>query len=346
MSRETVLLVRMMPHNAVCLAKNTSLIDRFDFVTVDGIRLGEYQQARIFQNCEMLSGTRHDPEPMKEEARGIMSRYPLSLVVLLTPLYWYSEAIRQVADEKGIPIMWAEIFPGGKVVFDRIGCQYTRDNEIIRYADSAPLTDPEFPDSTRFTQPTQRMPYEMRADYNPDNKPCVVVFGQIPQDHSLMDTNGGIGYYEWLDAVFRQNPDTLFLFKQHPHWKANANVRTTNIETYANVREVDESIWSLFPSFDAFASYSSTCIFEGAIQGKVFATGGLHYLNHPGLCMRIVRPDQASDLYEKLRAFRLDESLLKNRLSFVTRRYALKPTSPLVGDRFKLTSEEFFKEPL
>jgi len=276
-------------------------------------------------------------DEVSELGRRIAREHGITHAILLTPLHDWSEALRVGLADHGVQIVWAEVFPGLKLLLDRAGAQYTHDNDIYRHAAAFPVVSADTMIGTRFAQPKMRMPKAVRfaADVEDGEEP-VVVFGQVDSDNALKDTKDVLPYAEWLDALFTRNPETTFLFKHHPA------KRTPGIEKYPNVSTVDENLYSLFLTFQKFAAYNSTVILEGTIQGKVFATGSFHFTDHPAIHLQIRRAEDAENLEQKLGAFQRDPGETARRLGFITRAYALKPNDPYVGDRLTLPSGEYF----
>lgn len=346
MGKDGLLLVRVPFSLAGEMAKNPTVADRFNIVTLDISYLDQFRMQGGFAACYA-----HGQDPalraeLENLVRRIVVEHKVTHAVVLTPLFWYSEAVAQVLDGAGVKRIWSEVFLGGKLIFDRLGCQYTHVNEINEFADSLPTMIPDLPTVTRFRQPELVLPKVLRAKYGVEGGQAMAVLGQVPSDNALKDTTGGLSYYEWLDAIFRQNPDTKFLFKHHPVIKMNPRGATEGLEKYPNVRVVDESIWSLFLAFDAFASYNSTAILEGLIQRKRFMTGGFHFMSHPGLCLRATAPEDAVSAYERVTSLSLDQSVCERRISFVTRRYTLLPSDHRMADRILLPSAEFYGLPV
>jgi hypothetical protein len=274
---------------------------------------------------------------MADRASLLIRRLGVARAIILTPLYWVFNAVRDACDRARVDSIWSEVFLTEKLILDRVGCQYTADSELVRYADTASPLDPEPLGPTRFGQPGDRDPAEMRRAVASGHGRIVALFGQVPGDNALADSSGGMPYREWIDAVVGRNPSTLFVFKHHPA------VRTPGVEAHRNLRAVKESLRTLLAAFEAFAAYSSTVIIEGAAEtGRLFATGGHHLLGGNGLCLRVRSPNEAEGLYERIRGARPDPAALKKRLGFVTRRYALRPSSPDFARRLNESSESFF----
>ena len=112
------------------------------------------------------------------------------------------------------------------------------------------------------------------------------------------------------------------MLKYHPEekeWQRHKKLE----EKYKNVIVCDENIQSLFDAFDCFASFSSTVIYEGLLQGKKFATGGYHFCNNPKLVYLLARPEWCGNLLLKLKSFVIDKEILTKYLSFVSTKYAV-----------------------
>jgi capsule polysaccharide export protein KpsC/LpsZ len=162
----------------------------------------------------------------------------------------------------------------------------------------------------------------------------IVVLGQVPHDMALVETPG-LKYNDWLDAMFRNNLDTFFLFKHHPLAKT-----TLPLENYSNVMVINENIASLWAAFDHFAAYSSTTIFEGMDRGKKFATGGYHFCS--GLTLQINTADGMKNLMEQLRAYEIPEEAWMRRQTFMCNHYSVPMSSPRLWDRMTMPSQKFF----
>jgi hypothetical protein len=254
----------------------------------------------------------------------------------MTPRYWYSEAVAEACRHEGVDTFWSEVSVGDRILLDRIGCQYTEDSELVRFADIVPVAPARPLGPTRFPQPPERDPAALREALTQGAERVVVVFGQVPWDHATGSIPGGMGYLDWLNALLSRNTDTLFLFKHHPV------APTPGLEEHGHVRPVDESIHALLGAFRCFAAFSSTVILEGAYGGRVFATGGRHFLDDPRLCLRVLRPEDGAGLHARLATARPDAAALWRRLGFISRAYLLPPESSHVLRRLTTTSEDFF----
>lgn len=339
--KTTLLLFRVPEDKAIALAKNLALWRQYDISLISDFPLEAARESGHFIDCISLPRAgegMYRPEHFEEVqdlALAVIRRRGVSKAVIVTPLFWMSEAVRMACAKARIESIWSEVFLTEKLLFDRIGCQYTADNEIMRYADRAPRMDPEPLGPTRFPQPPGKGPAALRAELGGAG-PAIVLFGQVPSDNSLRDVNGCMSYPQWIDAVVSANRETRFLFKHHPAH------RTPGTERHPNLRAVNESVGALLAAFDAFAAYSSTTIIEGAAAGRIFATGGHHFLSGPGLTIKVASARYAGGLHERLVGAKPDQERLRRRLGFVTRRYALRPSSPEVARRLAVSSDEFF----
>ena len=145
----------------------------------------------------------------------------------------------------------------------------------------------------------------------------------------------GLSYYEWLDALFRNNLKTFFLFKHHPLAKTEIP-----LQSYSNVQVIDENIASLWDTFNLFAAFSSTTIYEGMARGKKFATGGYHFCS--GLTLDVHTAEAAKNLMEQLQAYQIPQEAWLRRQLFLCNHYAIHIASPRLWDRMTMTSEQFF----
>lgn len=338
----SLLLFRIPVDQAIPLARNWVIAKNYDLSLVSDFPLERAEASGLFVDCICLPRAGENAfhpgrfEEVRDIALRVIRKRGVSKALILTPLFWMSEAIRAACDMSRVESVWGEVFLTDKLIFDRIGCQYTADNEIVRYADRAPCVDPEPLGPTRFPQPPAKNPAAVRAELGGPG-PAMVVFGQVPTDNSLRDTNGCMTYPQWIDAIISRNRGTRVLFKHHP---AKA---TPGLERHGNVRVVNESVGTLMAAFDAFAAYSSTTIIEGAANaGRIFATGGHHFLSGDGLTIKIGSAKYAGGLHDRLVGTRPDPARLRRRLGFVTRRYALRTSSPEAARRLLVSSDEFF----
>jgi hypothetical protein len=273
-------------------------------------------------------------EKARRELTSLFEGYGVTHVLVAQKLLWYSSLVEEVCQELGIPLVWCENFFDGRLVLDRVGLQYCKDNEI-RF-ESAVKPSPLIPLSgvTRQKQPNALSSEAVLAKLSiPVPGEPIVVLGQVPNDMALVEYPG-LSYLEWLDALFRNNLNTYFLFKHHPLMK------TPGIERYSNVQVIDENIASLWDTFNLFAAFSSTAIYEGMARGKKFATGGYHFCS--GLTLQIETAEAAKNLAEQLHAYRIPQEAWERRQMFLCNHYAIHMSSPRLWERITTSSERFF----
>jgi hypothetical protein len=270
-----------------------------------------------------------------QEILALFRQYKVSHALVTQRLLWYSQLVGQVCKELGIQLTWCECFFDDRIIMDRLALQYCKDNDI-KYEVIGPLEPPLLPKKTRQPQPATLAPEELRAKLGvTDPANTVVVLGQTYYDMAVVEFPW-LNYGRWLEALFKANPKTQFLFKHHPQ-KA-----TPLIETYKNVRVINESLESLWGAFDLFASFSSTTIFEGMIHGKKFATGGYHFCS--GVSMPVHAPEEATNLVERLKAYTIPTDAWNRRLFFICNRYTVPLVSPHLWERMNKPSKQYFEE--
>lgn len=271
----------------------------------------------------------------RDELVSLFGSRGVKYALVCQKLLWYSTAVEQACRELRIPLVWCENFFDDRVVMDRVGLQYCAKNEIHFESFTKPGQLQALSGRTRQPQPNELTPTELMAKLQlpvPDEP--IVVLGQVPHDMALVETPG-LKYNDWLDAMFRNNLNTFFLFKHHPLAKT-----TLPLENYSNVMVINENIASLWAAFDHFAAYSSTTIFEGMDRGKKFATGGYHFCS--GLTLQINTADGMKNLMEQLRAYEIPEEAWMRRQTFLCNHYSVSMSSPRLWARMTLPSEKFF----
>lgn len=269
---------------------------------------------------------------IQQELHNLFRGTKVSHVLMTQKLLWYSTVVETVCTSLRIPLTWCEAFFDDRIIMDRTGLQYCKDNDL-KFESIGPVELPLLPKSTREPQPGTTSVDELQSKV-PEPRDAVVVLGQTPYDMSLKE-RPGIGYPEWMDAMFRGNPDTRFLFKHHPLAK------TPGIEKHSNVTVVNASLDSLFAAFELFASFSSTTIFEGMIRGRSFATGGYHFCS--GLTLPVHAAGDAHDLVGKLRKHTFSAEAWARRLFFICNRYTIPLNSPHLWERLTQSSKAFFE---
>lgn len=278
--------------------------------------------------------------------KDVLALYEITHALISQPLFWYSEITAEQCRAADVPITWFEDFLGGAHIYDKIGGPYTAHNEIQEFAEMFPALDPVAPEGTRFPQPTDKAPEQILGEYGADPEKSIVLFGQSEWDMSLVERADRLSYEAWMRTLVRLNPGTRFLLKEHPLYKARGlSSVAAEILRFGNVQLYTESIWATFKTFRHFAAYSSTVILEGAFLGKPFITGGRHFLDHPALSIVATLPCQFENVLQRSAGFAGSvgsAQMLRQRLSFITRFYTMKPDDPRLADRLLLSSEEFY----
>jgi hypothetical protein len=275
------------------------------------------------------------PAKARRELVSLFMGYHVDYALVCQKLLWYSNLVEEVCQELGIPLVWCENFFDNRLILDRVGLQYCRDNEM--YFESVVKPEPlmELSGRTRQKQPDTLTVDELMIKLQiPVPTEPVVVLGQVPHDMALVEYPG-LPYYEWLDALFRNNLETYFLFKHHPLAKTEIA-----LQNYANVQVIDENIATLWDAFSLFVSFSSTTIYEGMVRGKKFATGGYHLCS--GLTLEIPTAESMKHLGEQLEAFQFRQEAWIRRRTFLCNHYAIHISDPRLWKRITTTSEQFF----
>lgn len=294
-----LLLVRVGLRQARQIAANLSIRREFSVVTVD---------QDIYTDIRAQTYRDFPEEDYKGEVkkfiRYIILNHNIKHIIACQKLHWYSVCVEQIAKELEVDLIWTERFFDDKFVFDRVGLQYTKDNEIVKFSSLHKTRPYQLPNLTRLPQPHAA---SMAILHNLYGTGRTVVFGQCPTDMALVEYPDR-GYYPWLHNLLSE--DRLFLFKHHPLMK------TQDIEDYANVQVVDENVHSLIDSYDSLAAFSSSVIFECHARGKTgVRTGGYHFLS---------------------------EDASEQRFSFLCSKYAIKLGSKSLYDRITKSSEDYF----
>lgn len=331
-----LLLVRIPVARSALIAR--SLFGRVPGVDVRAIlELSRSPDSSLPFPFELVPGKAVNVDLMREKIALITKGFRPDLAMIWTPLFGLAETAAAVLRKQGVDVMWVEDFFDGKVILDRIGCQYTEKSELKKYLPMWRSRIIRFPVDTRFAQPSGKIPRILYRRYGGPNR-TVVVFGQVPRDMALKETRGRIPYLDWLSSLFEANPKTLFLFKHHPAAKTDRKI----LKDRENVIEIKESIKSLFRAYYAFASWSSTTIIQGALVGAKFAAEGRHFLDDERLVVRTSPGAGMRDIYRRIVSFKPDPDLMSRALSFVTTRYAVHPASPLFVERITSSSEKYF----
>jgi hypothetical protein len=277
-------------------------------------------------------------EPVVKLLNEIIERHNVTHALVTQKLLWYSDVVEQVYRARGVDLTWCEMFFDYRAIFDRSGLHYCRRNDLEDYG-GLPMEwgNPRFPRSDRQAQPAEMDRENLSQKLNASGGE-IVVFGQVPHDMALREFPG-LTYAEWLHQLFTRNPQTTFLFKHHPL------APTEGVEQHPNVRVVNENLRSLLLAFSYFAAFSSTTIFEGAILGKRFLTGGYHLLR--GHSLQASRAEDLENARAKLAGqddIQQNECLpRRRRLAFICNAYALRLDGLALVERLTRSSTDFFQ---
>jgi hypothetical protein len=318
-----ILICRLQPWQAIGLAKNLKAMGQ-RVHSIDHGQIEVYRASGEFKSCHTWGHVEMPEEYLKDQFRGIIKEHGIELVIIAQKLFKYSNAAESVCQELGIKHLFTEYFFDNKLIFDDRGLQYTRVNQSIGKCD-LPI---DFPLADREEQPDDLSLEDLRARYNiREGQKVVVIYGQVLWDMSLIESQSGMTYDEYMEGLCNSNPDTTFLFKPHP--KDHYGVNNTSKYRFPNMKRANESLRTLF-QLPAHTAFSSTVIFEGVMQGKSFASVGYHLLQHH--THRLERGG-FGDIYEKIVAYRPDMEAVSKAVSYITNIYALPMSDPFVCRR-------------
>lgn len=352
--KKNLLVSRIRHTRCSKLLQNPFIKDNFNLYTVDHTGLFDYKEKGFVKSYQFPSvGNVCEPQ-MTEQlekqietlCKKIITDNKIDVVINAQPLHPYNVIMNKVCKEQKIDVFNYETFFDDKFVLDRVGSQYTTNNEINQFVEQIKIPENaviNFPKLSREKQPDFLNVQQVYSKYHLSfEKNYIVMFGQLLWDYSLQEKFlPQFSAKAWYKKIFRENPETTFLFKIHP--KINAtHPHMSFLSTHENVIIVNESLDTLFNAFDCFASFSSHCILEGLFQQKKFATGGYHYVNHPELVYQLTEEDKFKDLYNKLQDFNINDKLLQRYLYFICNLYTCDSTSYDIFKRLTLSSEEYF----
>ena len=359
--RKNLLISRLRAYRCKEIASNPTIAEKFKIFTVDHTDISEYENEPLFEKSYQFNqignilNTEITGEQTKQAydfCKDILKENKINYIINAQPLHPYHNILEQVAKELKIETINYETFFDDKLILDKIGCQYTKYNEINLYVDKVnDLSDIkiDLPKNSRDKQPNNLpTPRAFFRKYRIDNsKPYIVIFGQLLWDMSLKQSinsqiKNPVDFYEY---IFKNNPSTNFLFKCHPKYTTQLKKRDLAfLENYKNVTIVDESLKTLFDACNLFISFSSSCILEGLIKNKKFATIGYHFCNHPELVYQLDTLGKFENIYESLNNFNFNKTLLNKYLYFICNKYTLSMNSKNLANRILLSSEDYFKE--
>lgn len=329
--KSTLLAVRLPPRMLAELHDCPGILDRFRILAI-----GQHseEEVRFAARGRPINYLQDWPDESDREAtaalyRGLLASCNVSHAIIAQPLLWYSNVVDSVLDDwrfgpRPVRRFWLEAY-FDRAYLDELGALYTPENEVREFETAAA---PEgFPRPvSKFEQPAARGAESLWSEFGGPER-VVVVFGQVPDDMSLVIPDGELGYFEWLDAIFAGNPETPFLFKHHPKMR-------TALPAYPNVVEIDVDVLSLTSAYRYAAAFSSTVIVEGCARGCLFATGGHHAMFGHTLPIR-TRVD-APGLVGNLAAVEPDDEAIVRRLGFLERCYSVRLSDPCVLDRLTI----------
>ena len=116
------------------------------------------------------------------------------------------------------------------------------------------------------------------------------------------------------------------------------------LKQFNNVIIINESLESLFNTFECFVSFSSHCILEGQRYNAKFASGGYHYVNDSRLVLQLKNMEDFNDLYNKISNFKIDKNILQKYLYFIYNLYTCSSTTSKIFDRLHISSDNFFNK--
>lgn len=276
-----------------------------------------------------------------DDLKGYIKEHKISLIITTN---YPPEEIKEL----GIEYIFFEAFIGNDKVFDRCGFHFTPENEIKRYVDKVKMLDITLPGYTKVEQPNEisAEAFFNLYDLNPKGK-YIVLLGQELGDKSLLASkNPNVrDYYDYIDKLFKSNPDVKFIFKPHPVYFTIKKHLRQDIEficNYPNVVTVYESIYSLFKIFDRFTAFSSTTIFEGLMRNKKFATVGYHFCSDPKVVFELTDDEKFTNLYSSLGTFEIDKVVRDKYINFILNYYSMNLADKRVVERIEKTSGEYY----
>lgn len=317
-----ILICRLHPWMTEIIAKN--LMSKGHRVhVIDHKQLKEYRAANLYASCHRWSSNKYDPN-QKVFFQELLQEQKIDLVVIAQKLFYYSDIAENVCRRMGVRYLFTERFFDNKLIFDDVGLQYTRENQAKGESD-LPI---DWPKQDRELQPEDLTLQQLIDKYQLQGfEKLVVIYGQLPWDMSLVQSPENMPYDEYIKALCVNNPDTTFLFKNHPRGK-RALSKFKNAK-YPNLIFVNESLRTLF-QLPAHTAFSSTVIFEGVSRGLKFASVGYHLLQ--GHTHRLMRGG-FGDVYNKIVGRPLDMKAVARATSYITNIYTIRMDDPRLAER-------------
>ena len=357
--KKNLLISRIRAYRCMNLYNNKHIRKYFNIFTIDHTSVSNYLKNRSMFRASYQFPSVGDichpimNEKVEEQVRllceKILTENKIDLVINAQPLHPLHTIMEAECKKRSIDTINYETFFDDKMVLDRTGSQYTESNDIREYVKKISIPSDfqiEYPKASRQVQPRtiNRSAFFKRYSLREGDK-HVVVLGQLNWDMSLKhSSNPDInGQEQFLRKLFESNPDTIFLFKNHPQYKSSRFIHEMNfVPSYKNVRIINESLETLFDNFECFVSFSSSCIMEGLIRGRKFATIGYHFCNDPELVFQLKTNEKFFDIYESLQRFVINQKLLSRYLYFVCNLYAVPMDSEQLFHRLSKTSKDYF----
>ena len=355
--KKNLLLVRLNhPERCAKYAHNEAIYNEFNVHVLEHRNVGEYSNfsnrfssATQYPSIGNICFPKVTPENKTMVNRfitNLLDSHNIDTVINSQPLHPYNEWMGNICKQRGLNVINTEMGLDDKMIFDRVGSQYTRDNEINQFVeliDASKKT--QLPQSTRQPQPDKLNRGQFFNKYSlVPNKEYVVVLGQLAWDMSVKQSMNPrySQYMDYWNQILRDKKQ-LFIVKCHPlYLKGGRNKDIQFLRKYQNVKLVNESLETLFDLFDYYTSFSSTTIFEGLLKRKKFATMGYHFCNNDNLVLQL--RDKPMNLLSQLKELRVDEELLKKYIHFVTNYYMVDLESEQLYHRITMSSEEYFKQ--
>ncbi len=320
-NKQTLLLCRLAPKTVDAIAANPFVREKYNLVALHQLSIDKFDH----NNLNLFIEDRpHHSEPERTVCflNWLLSSTNTSCVMASQYGLWYSDILKSVANDRKIPVYWTEVLFNDRITCDTQGTVYTPTNSISLMCKTS---EPFVIEKTRYEkQPEKLSRDQILNKYNILTGCPVVVFGQTPIDMAVKH-HRNIPYHEWLNQVFLSNPDHTFLFKHHPEMKTELP-----LEIYHNVIVIDENVESLLDSFEYFASFSSSTIFEAVYRGKKVMTGGYHSLTGTGVVM------ESSLLVVDLMEFDIDADIRQNWISTIHHEYSIDPMSEQLMKRLDI----------
>lgn len=316
--KRVILVCRMGADLSGKISKTIS--KKFDTVSICHTNDKDYKNSGI-ENSYMFSSSKESV--CYQETLKLIKTHEITDCIIGQIGNTQSNGALKACQDNNVKIWCGERFFDYKIILDTKGLQYTPINNLI-YAENHQSNDIIPIKKNREPQPNLINNDDIYKKYGVSRENTIVFFAQTCYDEAVkISTSPFIPtYYEFIQHLIERNKNAKILIKYHPQENIHKLHRRFEKE-YSNVIVCDENIESLFSAFDYFASFSSTVIFQGLMQGKKFVTCGYHLVRDKRLVLEISRPEWLSNIISKLRSFKIDENYRQKRLSFITKKYAV-----------------------